>query len=185
MPKAGLRKALKEQFHASLAMLKECVELTPDDLWLAGVLPRTTWRIALHTTFFAHLGLSGSLKDYQSWPDRPAHLYPEMWENPDALEPFELDFSEPAISRNDLILYNKFVSDSVESLIDGFDLDAAESGMPGYSPLTALSVLLMNLRHLQGHVGQLSERLLDNGIEPTWIGKGTMSEWKAWEEANP
>lgn len=180
-----LKKALKEQFHASLAMLQECVELTPEDLWLDGVLPRTTWRIALHATFFAHLGLSGSLKNYTSWPDRPENLYPEMWDNPESLEPFELAFSEPAISRTEVIRYIQFLSEGTESFIDAFDFGVQESGVPGYSHLTSLSALLMEIRHLQGHVGQLSERLFENGIESTWIGNGTMSQWKAWEEGNP
>ena len=31
-----LRQALKEQYHAGLAMLAECVEKCPADMWLAG-----------------------------------------------------------------------------------------------------------------------------------------------------
>jgi hypothetical protein len=182
---AVFKSALKEQFHASLAMLKESVELTPAELWLAGDMPRTTWRIALHAAFFAQLGLSGSLENYRSWPGRPDDLYSGMWEDPAGLEPFELDFIVPAISRADVIRYIDYVSGQVETLIDCFDLKAAESGMPGYSPMTAVSAFLMNLRDLQGHVGQISERLLTVGIEPTWIGMGSMTEWKAWEEANP
>ena len=41
-----LREALKEQYHAGLAMLAECVEKCPDALWLQGEPPRYFWRIA-------------------------------------------------------------------------------------------------------------------------------------------
>jgi hypothetical protein len=49
-----LRAALKEQYHAGLAMLAECVEKCPDDLWTSGTHPRTFWRIAFHAAFFTH-----------------------------------------------------------------------------------------------------------------------------------
>ena len=43
-----LRTALKEQYHAGLTMLRQCVEQCPDDLWTSGAHPRPFWRIAFH-----------------------------------------------------------------------------------------------------------------------------------------
>lgn len=182
---AVFKSALKEQFHASLAMLKECVELTPAELWLAGDLPRTTWRIALHAAFFAQLGLSGSLENYKAWPDRPAELYEAMWADPSVVEPYELEFDAPIILRSDVVRYINYIAENLDDLLENYDVTQSKSGMPGYNEMSSLSALLMNLRHLQGHVGQLSERLLEQGIETTWVGMGSMVEWKAWEEANP
>jgi hypothetical protein len=41
-----LRRALKEQYHAGLKMLAECVEKCPESIWFEGEHPRTFWRIA-------------------------------------------------------------------------------------------------------------------------------------------
>ena len=44
-----LRQALKEQYHAGLTMLAECVGNCPDEMWLKGNYPRAFWRIAFHS----------------------------------------------------------------------------------------------------------------------------------------
>ena len=54
-----------------------------------------------------------------------------------------------------------------------------------YPGMAKLSHELMNLRHLQGHVGQLSELLLARGIETDWIGKGKREDWLRYEQENP
>lgn len=66
-----IRKDLKEQYHASLAMLATCVEQCPDAIWTSGTYPRTYWRIALHAAFFTHLYLGQNLKAFQPWDDGP------------------------------------------------------------------------------------------------------------------
>ena len=65
-----LKLALKEQYHAALAMLADCVEKCTDDLWTTpsrkDVDPdhpnrfcvRSFWRIAFHGIFFTHLYLA-------------------------------------------------------------------------------------------------------------------------------
>ena len=39
--------------------------------------------------------------------------------------------------------------------------------------MSKLSHELMNLRHTQGHVGQLSELLMARGIDTDWTSKAT------------
>src|SRR3954468_18049416 len=67
-----LRQALKEQYHAGLAMLAECVDKCPEGMWLEGEPPRAFWRIAWHAAYFTHNYLvqneeafNGSVAD---WP---------------------------------------------------------------------------------------------------------------------
>ena len=62
-----LRQALKEQYHAGLAMLAECVEKCPEGMWLEGEHPRTFWRIAFHAAFFTHLYLQVRDEDFVAW----------------------------------------------------------------------------------------------------------------------
>ncbi len=51
------------------------------------------------------------------------------------------------------------------------DLDSDSTGFSWYPNMTKLSHELMNLRHIQGHVGQLSELLMARGIDVNWIGR--------------
>jgi hypothetical protein len=57
----SLQDALKEQFEAGLAMLMECVELCPEDLWTAGEISREYWRISMHAAFFTQFFLATGL----------------------------------------------------------------------------------------------------------------------------
>jgi hypothetical protein len=66
-----LRQALKEQYHAGLAMLAECVEKCPEGMWLEGEHPRTFWRIAFHAAFFTHLYLGQNEEAFAPWPAPP------------------------------------------------------------------------------------------------------------------
>ena len=59
--------ALKGQFHASLAMLKQAIEQCPDDLWVGGSCPIAFWRVAYHTLFYTHLYLQDSEQTFTPW----------------------------------------------------------------------------------------------------------------------
>ena len=58
----ALRSALKSQYHAALAMLREAIEKCPDELWASDEYTNRFWRIAYHTLYFTHLGISDPLK---------------------------------------------------------------------------------------------------------------------------
>ncbi len=57
------------------------------------------------------------------------------------------------------------------NLGQGFYLAAGETGFSWYPSMSKLSHELMNLRHLQGHVGQLSELLMAHGIDTDWVAR--------------
>ena len=59
----------------------------------------------------------------------------------------------------------------LDPTVDALDLEAQETGIPWYKDMSKLSHELLTLRHLQGHVGQLSELLMARGIDTDWIGK--------------
>lgn len=63
-----LRAALKSQYHAALAMLRDAIRRCPDDLWTnrgGGVTP--FWRIAYHTLYYTHLYLQPSNRVFRPW----------------------------------------------------------------------------------------------------------------------
>ena len=171
-----LRQALKEQYHAGLAMLAECVEKCPEGMWLEGEHPRTFWRIAWHAAYFTHNYLApdeetfnGSVAD---WPlaVRTALGVSDTQKASD-VEPYELPEGVTPLTRREVLDYIAYVCGLINATVDSLDLDSRETGFSWYPNMTKLSHELMNLRHIQGHVGQLSELLMARGIDIAWIAK--------------
>lgn len=165
-----VRQALKEQYHASLAMLAECTQKCPDDLWTTGTYPRTFWRIAFHAAYFTHLSLGQNEDAYQPWPNRPEG-WPELWQKPFDVEPYELPEDFAPYTKAQVLNYVAYIESLVNPTLESLNLDAQETGFPWSKNMSKLSHELLNLRHLQGHVGQLSELLMAQGIDTDWIGK--------------
>jgi len=180
-----LKAALKEQYHAGLAMLAECVTKCPDDLWISGEHPRYVWRIALHAAFFTQVYLGQDEAAYVPWPLRPRSLHEAMWQDPATVEPYELPDGAEAYTQREMLDYIAYLDDLVATTVDALDLETDASGFRWYPSMGKLSHELMNLRHIQGHVGQLSELLLAHGIETDWIAKGTPEDWADYQRENP
>ena len=169
-PHTNLRRALQEQYLAALAMLADCVARCPDDLWTAGTPPRTFWRVALHAAYFAHLYLGQDVAAFRPYDGAPAD-YQDLWDPARDVEPYELPESVAPLSRRETRDYIAFVAGLVGPTLAALDLDAPETGFPWYPGMSKLSHELLSVRHLQGHVGQLSERLMPHGIDTAWVGK--------------
>jgi hypothetical protein len=165
-----LRHDLKEQYHAALAMLAECVQRCPDDLWTAGSHPRTFWRIAFHAAFFAQLYLGQDTAAFQAWGAAPPE-FQALWDSSMTLEPFEMEEHVRPISRREALDYIAFTDELVDPVIDGLDLDSPEPGFWWYKGISKLSHEMMSLRHIQGHIGQLSELLMARGLDTDWIAR--------------
>jgi len=176
----ALLQALKEQYHAGLAMLADCIRKCPDDLWTTPsprngdgdrIIYRAFWRIAFHTVYFTHLYLGQNEDAFQPWPGRRIGYYDGMWQKPWDIEPYEFpEEAEPA-SKQEILDYLAFVDSLIDSIVDALDLDCLNSGFPWYKKISKLSHELMNVRHIQGHVGQLSELLMARGIEVDWVSR--------------
>lgn len=170
--------ALKEQYHAGLAMLADAVRKCPEDLWTTPnpkvddgdrIIYRAYWRIAFHAAYFTHLYLGQDEDAFQPWPDRRPGYYEGMWQKPWDIEPYE--FSEDAIpaGKKEILAYINFIDSIIDPTLDTLDLDAPDSGFHWYPNVPKLTHELMNIRHLQGHIGQLSEHLLAIGLDVDWI----------------
>ena len=171
-----LRQALKEQYHAGLSMLADCVEKCPEDLWTEGTHPRMYWRIAWHTAYFAHNYIVQNADEFNEsvheWPPAVGEtLGVSDRQRAIDVEPYELREGVTPLTRQELLDYLAYLRGLVDSTIDRLDLDSGETGFPWYPNISKLSHELMNLRHIQGHVGQLSERLMARGIDTEWIEK--------------
>ncbi len=156
----NVKSALKGQYHAGLAMLRETVELCPEDLWFSGAHPRNYWRIAYHATFYTHLYMAQSEESFRKW-EKGRDECRSLAQGPEGVD---------AYSKADILEYIDWLNSNVDAGVDALDLDALETGFSWYQNMPKLDHQLMNLRHLQGHVGQLSELLMAKGIETTWMG---------------
>ena len=171
-----LQQAIREQYHAGLAMLGECVEKCPQDMWLEGEQPRTFWRIAWHAAYFTQnylvqneAAFNGSVDD---WPPSVRKvLGVSDTQKAIDVEPYELPEGVTPLTRQEVGDYIAYVSGLVDAAVNELDLESEETGFSWYPNMTKLSHELMNLRHIQGHVGQLSERLMMRGIDINWIAK--------------
>jgi hypothetical protein len=175
-----VREALREQFRASLAMLGDCVERCPDGLWTTPnpawddgdrMIYRPFWRIAFHAVYFTHLYMGQTVDDFEPWPGRRPDYFEAMWRVPWEIEPFEFPEDADPVSKGELLAYIEHVDRLVGPTFDQLDLDSPDSGIPWYKNFGKLSHELLTLRHLQGHVGQLSELLLARGIDSEWISR--------------
>ena len=87
------------------------------------------------------------------------------------MEPYELPEGAEIYRRNEILDYIQFIDALVDPTIDQLNLDSDETGFSWYKDMSKLSHQLMNLRHMQGHVGQLSELLMTRRIDTDWVAK--------------
>jgi hypothetical protein len=160
--------AIRDQYHAALAMLRQEIERCPDDLWLAGEHPRAFWRIVYHALFFTHFYLQPSLETFRDWEKhRPESQCLENVPWP----PFGVPQVVEAYSKEEMLEYWDVCDAAIDDGVNRLDLDAPECGFPWYQ-MRKLNHQLMNIRHTQQHVGQLAELLYAAGVELDWIGSG-------------
>jgi len=158
-----LQAALKSQYHAGLAMLREAVGQCPASLWDDPAFTNRTWQVAYHTLFYTHFYLQPAEKPYSPW-ERHRPGYHRLG------EPAPAGVGLQGYSVPDILDCWTWCDDQVDALVDRLDLLASESGFPWY-PIPKLDHQLVNLRHLQHHTGQLAERLRRHSdIGLSWRG---------------
>lgn len=164
-----VRAALKSQYHAALAMLKEAIERCPDELWTAAGPLLPVWHVAYHTLYYTHCYLQQDYRSFVPWEhDRAEYwsLGPLPW-----LPHREPNIGEP-YTKDQLLAYLAICDAMVDGCLDALDLDAAQCGFPWY-PIPTLEHQLVNLRHIQHHMAQLGDRIraaTGSGVE--WVGHG-------------
>lgn len=151
--------ALKRQHHYGFEMLRECIERYPDDLWESGQHPRCFWRIAYHAIYYTDRYLQPSARSFKPWNEHRKDIS-VLWGNPPI---------EPIYTRAEVLTFLNLTDSKVDAMIDALDLNSEASGFSLYK-MPKLDLLMLNLRHLQHHVGQLSELLMARGVDVTWAG---------------
>ena len=161
-----LRAALLGQYRAGLAMLRNCIEVCPDEVWRDGVHPRTFWRIAYHAIFYTHFYLAVDHESFGPWERHCWHGM-VLWVDGERQSPPD----ETTYTQVELLQYVEFVERHLEEWLDAMDLGARTSGFPWY-PIPKLDHQFVNIRHLGVHIGQLQERLFERDLATNWVGLG-------------
>ncbi|MBC8063544.1 MAG: hypothetical protein H7Y17_01840 [Chlorobia bacterium] len=154
-----VKAALKRQHHYGFEMLRQCIERCPDDLWASGQHPRNFWRIAYHAVYYTDRYLQPSARSFKHWTEHRKDA-PVLWGNPSV---------EPTYSKAEVLTFLNLTDQGVDVAIDCLDLDSETSGFSLYK-MPKLDLLMLNLRHLQHHVGQLSELLMAENVDVVWAG---------------
>ena len=155
----NLQAALSTQYKAALLMLRQAVERCPDEIWTGREHPRNPWRIAYHAVFFVHLYLMPNLDAFVPW-EKHRENADTLWATPPKIEPY---------TQAELIAYIDEVYGKVDEFLAALDFDAQDSGFDWYPNFPKLDHVILGVRHIQGHVGQLSEILFEQGIDTDWI----------------
>jgi hypothetical protein len=149
-----LRQALKSQYHAALAMLRQAVELCPDTLWTSGN-PNPFWQVAYHAAFFTHLYIQPNEAAFRPWEDhREEYQFLETLPWPPHRAP---NIGEP-YAKSQVLDYVAKCDDMVEAAVDALDLAATDPGFWWYK-VSKLEHQIINIRHIQHHTTHLAARL--------------------------
>jgi hypothetical protein len=79
--------------------------------------------------------------------------------------------TEEPLTQGDVTAYIDDIRSRIGATVDALDLDTDDPGFHWYKNINKLEHELLSIRHVQGHVGQLSERLFAAGIETDWISR--------------
>lgn len=167
---AALSTVLKSQYHASLAMLRECIEKCPDQLWLDEQPRNAFWRVAYHALFFTHLYLGQDLQSFRPWPEHRRDNQNEdgIVGKPDPNS--NLPLGPDPYSRDQALRYWDYVDTLVDEAIETMDLRRRDSGFHWYT-MPKLEHQLVNIRHLAHHTAQLADRLrVAENVGIKWVG---------------
>lgn len=159
--------ALKSQYHAALATLRQAVEKCPDDLWVADGFPSPYWQVAYHTLFFTHFYLQPDEKAFTAWENhRDEYHFLEALPWP----PHRPPNLETPYTKSEVMAYWRECDAMIDAGIDRLDLDADDCGFWWYD-ISKMEHQIMNTRHIQHHAAQLADRLRSAAaIEIDWIG---------------
>lgn len=161
---------LKSQYHAALEMLREAIELCPEDLWYSRAPTNSFWQVAYHALFFTHLYLQPNEAAFRPWERHQSRV-----QHPDGIagppDPAsDLPLIPNPYSKAEVLAYWRVCSEMVDGAVDALDLESEESGFSWYR-VPKLEHQIVNLRHIQHHTAQLADRLrasVDAGVR--WVG---------------
>lgn len=158
-----VKQILTGQFEASLAMLGQCVEKCPADLWNGKIAKYEFWHVAYHTLCCTDMYLAQSSDEFQ-----PSESHPQ------GMDELTNEFPSREFSRKEISAYlaqchRKALDTLAAETSDSLERQAEFDWMPS---LTRGELHIYNIRHVMHHVGQLSACLRRGGVDTDWVKSG-------------
>lgn len=172
--------ALKSQYHAALAMLREAIAQCPDELWSSRDCENPFWRVVYHTLYGAHLYLGAGEEHFRPWERHQTGLQDlDDVRAPDELQRYlELPHRPPQTgepyTRAQMLEYWSMCDAMVDDAVDELDLLADHCGFSWHTDCPRAVHQIMSIRHIQHHTAQLSDRL-----------RSTTGSGLAWHRIGP
>lgn len=138
-------------------MFEQAVRLCPDELWHSGKGPRKFWRIAYHVLFYTHLYLQNVEADFKPW-----RVFPERTWSLDS--PPDM----PPLTKDDIFDYLQHIRSHLDAWLEAVEIEREDSGFYWYE-IPKLDHQILNIKHLENHNGEMTDRLLEAGIDIDWI----------------
>ncbi len=175
---AVVRRSLKSQYHAVLAMLRAAIEMCPDAEWVAAAEGSPFWRVAYHALYYTHLYLERDDTDFRPWEGHQRGLqHLDDIPGPPEIEALLQPRNTPAqtgvpLSRAEILEYWAMCDALVDPAVDVLDLLAPTTGFRWHSPpRPKFEHQLGTIRHIQHHASQLSARVrAATGEGVDWVG---------------
>lgn len=145
---------VSSQIRAALRMLRFAIEACPDELWDRESDHNRFWVLAYHTLYFTHLYLSPSEEEFEPF-ERQVSGHGGYGKT-DLGNWLDLTAAD-AFNKTDVLAYCDHIDARVSELVVSTPFDA-ESGF-SWLKFSKGEAHLYNLRHIQHHAGQLTERL--------------------------
>lgn len=166
----SLRTALKSQYHAALAMLRQTMEECPDDLWVSQTPRNAYWQVAYHALFFAHVYMLPNEAAFRPWSGHQGDV-----QHPDGIPGRDdpkssLPLIPKPYTKAEALEYWRICDEMVDRSVDALDLSSLDCGFRWYK-MPKLEHLILSIRHIQHHTAQLADRLrsaTDTGTR--WVG---------------
>lgn len=173
---ASIKPIIASQLLASLAMMNDCVQKCPPQLWNnpeKTIAKYPFWLVVYHTLCFVDLYLSPSETVYQPRTEPPVVFHPRGWQE------FDDEYPSRTFTQPELLAYIQVCREKIAAVLGNgpdSETEISLSGPSGFSRLafTRTELHLYNLRHLQHHTGQLTAFLRRGDVETSWVKAG----WK-------
>lgn len=162
-----LTKHFRMQYGAALRMMRDTVAACPDELWNDAHYGNRFWHIAYHALFYTAFYLSPGEDKPMLWSKCKQHYqFMSAWEHAPGYDPETIS----PYTKAEIHEFLDFLEERIAVAFDESDYDAP-SGISWIS-FNRFGLYLYNLRHLQHHIGQLSERIRQlTGTGTGWVGK--------------